>query len=178
MAAEPTETSNLTARWVPYGRGAAEALRETIAAAKGSEPLAPVTVVVPSNHVGVATRRLLASGRVGAVCGRGVGLAAVSFLTTYRLAELLGSAALAAEGRRPVSTPVIAAAVRSALASAPGMFEPVATHPATESALVASYRELRDLPPGALDQLTRSGRPGAQVVRLAHALRAHHPPPW
>ena len=45
-----------------YGRDAAEALRAEIVAAKGAEPLAPVTVVVPSNHVGVAARRLLASG--------------------------------------------------------------------------------------------------------------------
>ena len=38
---------------------------------KGDEPLAPVTVVVPSNHVGVATRRLLASGALGPVCAAG-----------------------------------------------------------------------------------------------------------
>src|SRR5579859_261404 len=82
--------------WVAYGRDAAEALRSTVASAKDDEPLAPVTVVVPSNHVGVAARRLLASGRVGSCCGRGVGLAAVAFLTPYRLAELLGAPALAA----------------------------------------------------------------------------------
>lgn len=101
---------------VHYGRPAAEALRLTIAATKVDEALSPVTVVVPSNHVGVATRRLLASGRLGPVCGRGVGLVAVSFLTPYRMAELLGAARLAATGRRPVSTPVIAAALRVALA--------------------------------------------------------------
>ena len=55
----------LRTEWVAYGRPAAEALAAEIADAKGGDPLAPVTVVVPSNHVGVGTRRLLASGRLG-----------------------------------------------------------------------------------------------------------------
>jgi hypothetical protein len=50
-----------TVRSVRYGREAAEALRTTIAAIKGDQPLRPVSVVVPSNHVSVATRRLLAA---------------------------------------------------------------------------------------------------------------------
>src|SRR3546814_379957 len=83
----------VSVEWTGYGRSAALALRDAVAAAKGGEPLAPVTVVVPSNHVGVAARRLLASGSLGAVTGSGVGLAAVTFLTTYRLAELLGASA-------------------------------------------------------------------------------------
>src|SRR5437016_10067355 len=116
--------------WVRYGRDAAEALRARLVDVKGDEPLAPLTVVVPSNHVGVAARRLLASGVLGPTCGRGVGLVAVSFLTPYRLAELLGAPVLASTGRRPVSTPVIAAALRAALRDGPGLFEPVADHPA------------------------------------------------
>ena len=159
-------------RWVRYGRPAAEELRSTISLAKGDEPLAPVTIVVPSNYVGVATRRLLASGALGSVCGRGTGVAAVSFVTVYRLAELLGSAQLAGSGRRPVSTPVIAAALRSALTSQPGIFAPVAGHAATETALVAAYRELRDLSDEALDALARSSDRAADVVRLHRTARA------
>ena len=98
----------------PYGRPALAALRDAVAAAKAGDPLAPVTVVVPSNHVGVTARRLLASGGLGPVAGRGAGVAAVAFLTAYRLAELLGAAPLAATGRRPVSTPVLAAGLRRA----------------------------------------------------------------
>ena len=158
--------------WVRYGRPAAEALRAELTAAKGGEPLAPVTVVVPSNYVGVATRRLLASGALGPVCGRAAGLAAVNFVTVYRLAELLGARRLAAEGRRPVSTPVIAAALRAALAARPGMFGPVAEHPATETALIAAYRELRDLSAPALDALARTGARAGDVVRLAADARA------
>ena len=71
-------------------------------------------MIVPSNHLGVATRRMLGSGALGPVCGRGEGVAAVTFLTVYRLAELLGSPVLAEQGRRPVSTPVLAASVAAA----------------------------------------------------------------
>ena len=56
-----------------YGRPAVAALHAQIVAAKRDEPLAPVTVVVPTNSVGVATRRLLASGELGPITARGVG---------------------------------------------------------------------------------------------------------
>ncbi len=156
---------------VPYGRPAAEALRVAVADAKGGDPLAPVTVVVPSNHVGVTVRRLLASGVLGPITERGVGVAGVSFLTTYRLAELLGASELAGTGRRPVSTPVVTAAVRQVLADDPGLFRAVADHPATEAALVATYRELRDLPDAALGLLAGTGRRAADVVRVHRATR-------
>jgi ATP-dependent helicase/nuclease subunit B len=157
---------------VAYGRAAAEALRSTIAKVKGEEPLEPVTVVVPSNHVGVAARRLLASGRLGPCAGRGIGLAAVTFVTPYRLAELLGAPGLADTGRRPVSTPVIAAALRAALEEEPGVFAPVARHPATERALVEAYRELRDLSAGALAAVAAAGARASDVVRLHASARA------
>ena len=128
-----------------YGRAAAQALHEQLVRAKADEPLTPVTVVVPTNSVGVATRRLLASGELGPITSRGSGVVGVTFLTVYRLAELLAAPVLAAAGRRPVSTPVVAAAVRGALAEAPGLFAPVAEHPATEEALAAVHRELSDL---------------------------------
>ncbi|MFL6207097.1 MAG: PD-(D/E)XK nuclease family protein [Acidimicrobiales bacterium] len=161
-----------------YGPPAARALRDAVAAAKGGEPLAPVTVVVPSNHVGVATRRLLSSGSLGPVAGTGVGLAAVTFVTPYRLAELLAASALAGQGKRPVSTPVLAAAVRAELAAAPGLFQPVAEHPATESALVTTYRELRDLSPAALDALAAASQRAAEVVRIHRATRARLEAAW
>src|SRR5688500_18039118 len=112
----------LRVEWTGYGPAAAVALRDAVADAKAGEPLAPVTVVVPSTHVGVASRRLLSSGSLGPVTGAGVGLAAVTFLTTYRLAELLGAATLAGQGHKPVSTPVLAAAMRAELAADAGLF--------------------------------------------------------
>ena len=51
--------------WVAFGAPAVAALACEIRAAKGDDPLAPVTVVVPANQVGVAARRRLASGSVG-----------------------------------------------------------------------------------------------------------------
>lgn len=168
----------LTAAWVPYGREAADALRGAVADAKAGEPLAPVTVVVPSNHVGVAARRLLASGALGPVTPRGVGLAAVTFVTVYRLAELVGAPALAGAGRRPVSTPVIAAAVRAALADDPGPFAPVAAHPATEAALVDAYRELRDLSPAGLAAIAATSRRARAVVAVHGAVRRRLEHAW
>ena len=80
--------------------------------------------------------------------------------------------ALAGAHRRPVSTPVLAAAVRSVLADAPGMFAPVADHPATEAALVDAYRELSAVDDTALDALARTGRRAADVVRITRRARA------
>jgi ATP-dependent helicase/nuclease subunit B len=169
---------SLEVRWTGYGRPAAVALHRAVAHAKAGDPLAPVTVVVPSNHVGVASRRLLASGALGPVAGTGVGLAAVTFLTVYRLAELLGASTLAAQGKRPVSTPVLAAAMRAELTAGAGLFEPVREHPATESALVATYRELRDLSTGALDALAGTSDRAGEVVRLHRAARARLADAW
>ena len=117
---------------VPYGDAAARALFDAVVAGKHGDALAPVTVVVPSNYVGVAARRLLAGGMLGRVTEGGDGIAGVTFLTTYRLAELIGAPRLAGAHRRPVSTPVLAAPVRAVLAAAHGMFAPVVERPATE----------------------------------------------
>jgi ATP-dependent helicase/nuclease subunit B len=153
----------------PYGRPALERLRAAIAGAKRGDPLAPVGVVVPSNHVGVTARRVLASSGLGP--GAHVGVAAVAFLTAYRLAELLGAPSLAAAGRRPVSTPVIAAALRRALRDGPGIFAPVAEHPATETALVATFAELSDVSEEGLFALAGAGRRAHDVVGLYRRAR-------
>jgi hypothetical protein len=162
----------------PYGEAAARSLHEAVAAAKAGDPLAPVTVVVPTNYVGVAARRLLGGGRFDRITPGGDGVAGVTFVTVYRLAELLGAPRLAAAGRRPVSTPVLAAAVRSVLADAPGRFRPVATHPATEAALVEAHRELSTLDDAALDALTRTGPRAADVVRISRRVRSSLAGEW
>jgi RecB family exonuclease len=162
----------------PYGRPALDALARAVRAAKADEPLAPVTVVVPGNHVGVTARRALASGIAGPLTTRGTGTIGVSYLTPYRLAELLGAAGLAASGRRPVSNPVIAAALRRALRRRPGLFGPVAEHPATEEALVAAYAELADLSVGARERLAATSARAADVVRLCADAREHLSAAW
>src|SRR5689334_4489526 len=96
----------LDRRSTAYGVPALQALRAAIDELQGGDPLRAVTVLVHSNAVGVAARRWLAAHG---------GIAAAQFLTSFRFAELLGGPALARQGRRPVSTPVVDVAVRTAL---------------------------------------------------------------
>ena len=153
-------------RATAYGTVALATLRDVIADAKGGDPLVPTTILVPTNYVGVSTRRRLAAGDLGAVTPAGRGIAGVELLTVYRLAELLGAASLAGAGRRPVSTPVVAAAIRQVLAVEAGIFAPVAEHPATERSLVRVHRELRDLGDEELATLAGAGQRAAEVVRV------------
>ena len=125
--------------------------------------LRPVTVVVPSNYVGVAARRRLAAGG---------GLIGVTFVTAYRLAELLGRRRLAAEGRRPVSNPVLLVAVQEELQRDAGVFAEVRRHPATEEALLAAHKQLADLSPAALGALAGASRQARAVVELHQRVKA------
>ncbi|RMH81617.1 MAG: PD-(D/E)XK nuclease family protein, partial [Actinomyces sp.] len=145
------------------GPPALERLAELVDAAQSTDPLAPVTVVVPTNYAGLAVRRTLAAHRARA---------AVSFVTVNRLAEELAGPRLAEGGRRPVSTPLIAAAVRRVLDTEAGMFAPVAAHPSTERALVRAHRELAGLDETALDTLADASRRAREVVRLHRAVHA------
>ena len=145
-----------------YGPPAHEALATAVARAKGGDPLAPVTVVVPNHYVGLAARRAL--GRRTHNGTRGV--AAVAFHTAYDLAERLGGAEMAAAGRRGVTMTVIAAAVRTVLRRDPGHFRGVETHPATERALTRAHRELSELGDGQLRALAAQSPRAADVVRI------------
>lgn len=162
---------DFTLHTTPYGRPAATLLRERITAAKDGDALRPVTVVVPTNSVGVSVRRLLASGELGSVSA-GEGVAGLALLTVYRLAELLGAPTLAAAGRRPVSTPVLAAAVRQVLATQPGCFGEVREHPSTEERLVRAHRELSEVSAGGLDRIAACSTRAADVVRIHRQVRA------
>ena len=115
--------------------------------ASRADPLAPVTVLVPTNLVGVLVRRALARG-----FGRRT-IAALDVLTVDRLAERIAAPALVGSGRRPATEPVLAAAWRRALAADPGVFEPVAEHPTTVRALAAAHRELREVDDAGLDAI-------------------------
>ena len=143
---------------VAYGDAALNRLEALVRDAKHGDPLAPATVVVSTNLVGVSVRRALAvrSPR---------GVAAVNVLTLHRLAELIGSENVV-QKRSPVSNPVLASAVRQVLRSEPGMFAPVADHPATELALVAIHRELADLDDEQLGVLARQSVRAGEVVRV------------
>ena len=151
-----------------YGPAAHEALARAVAEAKGGDPLARVTVVVPNHYVGLAARRAL--GRRAHNGTRGV--AAVAFHTAYDLAERLGGAEMAAEGRRGVTMTVIAAAVRTVLRRDPGHFRGVESHPATERALTRAHRELSELDGDQLRALAAQSARAADVVRIHREVAA------
>ncbi|MFA9565257.1 MAG: hypothetical protein ACERLM_11210, partial [Acidimicrobiales bacterium] len=145
------------------GPPAREALAGVVKEAKASDPLAAVTVVVATNAVGVASRRFLARSLGG--------IAGLDMVTVFRLAERLGAPGLARAGRRPVSTAVLTAAVRGALAADPGLFAEVADHPATERNMVRIHRELSELDDDQLATLATQSPRSAAVVAIHHAVR-------
>jgi hypothetical protein len=118
-------------------------------------------VLVPTNLVGVLARRALARG-----VGARDGIAALDVLTVDRLAERIAAPVLAGSGRRPVTEPVLAAAWRRALAGDPGVFAPVAGHPATVRALAAAHRELREVDDAGQDAVAAGGPIAEDLVRL------------
>jgi hypothetical protein len=151
-----------------YGAAALAALRDVVREAKRHDAMAPVTLLVPNNVAGIVARRHLANG-----LGQGSdepaglptnGVAGLALLTLQRLAERMGAAALAP--RRPATRPILSAAWRSELQSAPGVFDRVKDHPATIQALVAAYRELRDLSGAALDRVAAVSPLSADLIRL------------
>ncbi len=137
---------------------ALSALAAAVRSAKGDDPLAPVTIIVPTNAVGVTARRWLG--------GHG-GVAAIELVTPARLAERVAGAELAAEGRLPVSTPLIDLTVRDVLRVAPGDYETVAGHPSTVTSLRDLHRELRLAGPSASSALHRSSRRGREAARVS-----------
>jgi RecB family exonuclease len=155
---------------VAFGRPATDALARRIRAAKaGGHPLDPVTVVVPSNTAGLSARRLLAVGDPAGGLAP-VNQANVSFVTPFRLAELHGATAMGS--RKPLTNPVLAAAVRSVLATAPGLFAGVADHSATAAAVVSVYGELSRAQPATRAAIAAATERGAEVVRVVEAVRA------
>ncbi len=158
-----------------YGRAASEALAAAVARAKGAGPLAPVTVIVPSNFVGLSARRLLGSGVLAAGARRGV--ANVSFVTPFRMAEMVASDLLL--DRQPITNPVLGAAVRQVLADDPGVYRPVAEHEATEAALAALFAELSNVDEAGLESIEEEGSTAALLAveffrRIAAKLAGFH----
>ena len=155
----------------PYGPPATERLGEQIAAFKQGDPLAPVTVVVPTNIAGLAARRALGT--------KGRGITAVNFLKLFDLAERLAGRKMAVElARKPLSDLEIGVVIRQVLDTDPGLFHASAHHPATEQALMRSYRDLRDISDDGLDKLAAQSTRAADVVRLCRHVRGELRHKW
>jgi len=158
-----------------YGRPASEALAAAVARAKQAGPLSAVTVVVPSNFVGLSARRLLGSGALGV--GASSGIANVSFVTPFRLAELVAADLLL--DKAPITNPVLGAAVRQVLAEDPGFYAPVAEHETTEAALASLFAEMSNVDEAGLESIEEEGSTAAlQAVefyrRIAAKLTGFH----
>ncbi|MGZ4689198.1 MAG: PD-(D/E)XK nuclease family protein [Acidimicrobiia bacterium] len=151
-----------------FGRPARTALEALVAEAKGDNPLAPVTVVVPSNYAALSLRRH--DARFGA--DRGPGLVNVRFLALNRVAELLGAPFLAEPDRVPLTPEARLEAARVAVAEAPGVFAPVAAHPSTVRALAAAFHDLRAADDAALTRLAGTSPRAASVVGCYRRFRA------
>ncbi|WP_166345581.1 PD-(D/E)XK nuclease family protein [Phytoactinopolyspora limicola] len=157
----------VTMQQTEFGPAAYQALVAAVHECKAADRLAPVTVLVPNERIGVAARRALARGPVGGSAG----IAALQVLTIRRLAESVCGERLARLGRRPLTGPLLVAALRAALADAPGVFAPVAQHIGTARALARAYRELRPLSSAMVDTLGAAGDVPAATVRLCRQLR-------
>ena len=145
------------------------ALAAAISNAKGADPLAPITVAVPTNTCGVMTRRAL--GRQGGIVG-------VDMVTLNRLAELIAGPTQAAAGRSPMSTPVIDLTIASLLADDPGPFGAVATHPSTIVALRDLHAELRLADPTDVARLRDESLRGRQAVHISSNISAALADQW
>ena len=141
-----------------FADGALPALAEAVRLAKGADPLASLTIIVPTNAVGVTARRWL---------GANGGVAAIELVTPTRLAERIAGAELATAGRLPVSTPLIDLTVREVLRAAPGDYESVAAHPSTVTSLRDLHRELRLEGPAAGPLLRGSSRRAREAARVS-----------
>jgi ATP-dependent helicase/nuclease subunit B len=158
----------ISATTTSYGAAAYAELRRVVHAIKGDDPLRRVTLVVPSERVGVAARRALARGGEG----QPPGIAALSVLTLRRVAEILAADQLLAQGRRPLTGPALASAVREVLAEQPGEFQRVAHHIGTVRALADAHRTLRLLDERVISGLAEAAEPiVAETVRVHRAVR-------
>lgn len=111
-----------------------EATLEQIAAGRAADPLAPVTVIVPTRLAGLQLRRGLA--RLGP-------FANVRFEVASRVAELVAAADLARSGRRPLARPIgdyVAAVVAR---ESVGPLASVADLPGYARALRQTFRRFR-----------------------------------
>ena len=138
------------------GRQSSQSLWTVVQSAQQDDPLAPVTVVGPSNYANLSLRHRFARS----------GFANVRFLVLPRLAEYLGAHSLAAQGRTPLSSVLESTGIRAASSQATGQLSAVRSHPSTQQSLRNTFRQLRYASAEALARLTAMGGLSAEVVDL------------
>ena len=139
-----------------------------VRSAKESDVLAPVTVVGPTRYANLSLRHEF---------GRG-GFANVRFIVMPVLSELLGAAALAREGRRPLTAVLESVSLRQVMAQTTGPLAPVREHQTTQASVRASFRELRRADEGVLTTLERQGGVRGEIIRLYRDFRRNTVSDW
>ena len=146
------------------------AVAARVAAAKGPDPLAPVTVVCPTVYAALAVRRSLGSV---AVAGRGPGVANVECTTVDKLVRRVAGPVLVGRGLRLASSPVDLEALRSCAEEAGGWPADLGSQPRGLVALRSACTELRRCPrPVVAAMGARPGRVG-ELARLVLEAGAH-----
>ena len=118
--------------------------------------MAPVTVVSPSRYASLALRQELGD----------TGFINVRFIQMPVLAELLGGAALAAKGKKPLTSTLQSISLRQLLSETTGLLQPVRLHARTQSSVRAAFRRLRHLDGEELADLAAMGGVASEVVSL------------
>ena len=135
---------------------------------KESDVLAPVTVVGPTRYANLSLRHEF--GRSG--------FANVRFIVMPVLSELLGAAALAREGRRPLTAVLESVSLRQVMAQTTGPLAPVREHPTTQASVRASFRELRRTDEGVVTALEGQGGVRGEIIRLYRDFRRNTVSDW
>ena len=143
------------------GRQSPESLWSVVQSVQSDDPLAPVTVVGPSNYANLSLRQDFARS----------GFVNVRFIVFSRLAEFLGAPRMARDGRTPLTRVIENAAVRSVASNATGPLGDLREHSSTLHSLKQSFRELRSVQRASLDALAGSGELQSETVRLYRRFR-------
>ena len=130
--------------------------RDFIGSLQRDDPLAPVTVVVPSWYAGFYLRQEL--GRSG--------IANVRFVTSYRLADLLGAPSRDRQEKSPLTAIIENASIRAVLEHAPGRLEAVSSHPSTQQSLRRTFQQLSRAPASTVERLAGRGGLTGEVADL------------
>ena len=138
-----------------------EALWRLVREVKADDPLAPVTVVGPTRYANLSLRQDLGHSS----------FANVRFIVLPMLTELLGGAALARAGRRPLSAVLESVWLRALMAKTTGLLAPVSGHQATHARVRSAFGELRRVDDAVLTSLAgQDGVPG-EIARLYREFR-------
>ncbi|MCO4261500.1 PD-(D/E)XK nuclease family protein [Pseudarthrobacter sp. MDT3-26] len=141
-----------------------------ISRTQATDPLAPVTILVPSHASGRDVTHFL-----GRTLNAGAGSAGIKALTLKDLANELIADDPAVTGRRPLLPVLRLGAVSKVLMDEPGLFKDVAGQPATSRA-IAKTAELLDAVPNAAGPAL----PGLmnEVLRIHGAAKQSLGPQW